>query len=188
MKLPLTGSQTVGPYFAIGMEDLCSESIPSAADGERYTVEGFLLDGQRNPIPDGLLEVWQADTNGEYGCQPASSPAGAAGFARVKTKADGSFRFSLIKPGRVFYDTERLQAPHLLVLVYMRGLLRNPVTRLYFPNEPSNLTDPVLALVPPERRPTLIAEATGTQNLLHWDIVMRQQDMQDNRETVFFAW
>jgi protocatechuate 3,4-dioxygenase alpha subunit len=189
MSLPLSGSQTVGPYFSIGLSPLCTEEVASGAPGKAITVEGHLLDGEGVPVPDGFLEIWQADGDGQYITnKPASSAAEAVGFGRIRTGPDGSFRFKTIKPGAVPYDAERMQAPHLLVLVFMRGLLRNLVTRLYFPEEPANLTDPILQLVPVERRSTLIAQAGSKPGTYHWDIVMRQQEANTKPETVFFAW
>jgi protocatechuate 3,4-dioxygenase alpha subunit len=186
MKLPLSGSQTVGPYFSIGMDPLCSESIPGT-EGVSVIVEGRLLDARGDPIPDGVLELWQADSNGRYSNVPAESPSAATGFARVKTGTDGSFRFQTIKPGRVPYDEAQDQAPHIVVLVYMRGLLRHLYTRLYFPGEASNETDPILQLVPDHRRHTLIAERDAS-DMLHWDIVMRNQLATSKEETAFFIW
>ena len=189
MSLPLSGSQTVGPYFSIGLSPLCSEEVASGAQGEAVIVEGQLLDADGAPVPDGFLEIWQADGDGRYIMnKPASSAEEAVGFGRIRTRPDGSFRFATIKPGAVPYDAERMQAPHLVVLVFMRGLLRHLVTRLYFPDEPANLTDPVLQLVPAERRSTLIAQASGKPGTLHWDIVMRQPEANTKPETVFFAW
>jgi protocatechuate 3,4-dioxygenase alpha subunit len=189
MSLPLSGSQTVGPYFSIGLAPLCSEEVASVAQGEAVIVEGNLLDGEGVAIPDGFLEIWQANGDGRYIMnKPASSAAEAVGFGRIRTRPDGSFRFATIKPGAVPYDAERMQAPHLVVLVYMRGLLRNLVTRIYFADELANLTDPILQLVPAERRSTLIAQAGSKPGTLHWDIVMQQQEANAKPETVFFAW
>jgi protocatechuate 3,4-dioxygenase alpha subunit len=188
MSLPLSGSQTVGPYFAIGLAPLCSQQVASSGGEETIVIEGQLLDGAGTPIPDGFLEIWQADANGQYGpAESADSIHQAKGFGRIGTTPEGRFRFTTIKPGAVPYDSDRMQAPHLLILVYMRGLLRNLVTRLYFPDDPANLTDPILQLVPAERRSTLIARA-GDPGTLHWDIVMRQDEANSKPETVFFAW
>lgn len=189
MSLPLSGSQTVGPYFAIGLSPLCSEEVPSNAGTETLVIEGQLFDGSGMPIPDGFLEIWQADSKGNYTAGKAANAVREAnGFARITTAPDGRFRFRTIKPGAVPYDAERIQAPHLLVLVYMRGVLRHLVTRLYFPEELANLTDPILQMVPAQRRSTLIAESGRDPNTLHWDIVMRQQEANTKPETVFFAW
>jgi protocatechuate 3,4-dioxygenase alpha subunit len=185
MSLPLTGSQTVGPFFSIGLNYLCRERVPSLDAGEPVQVEGFLLDADRLPIPDAVLEVWCADKAGRYADatsdQSATRPE-CPGFARVSTNAEGRFFFTVIKPGNVAYDAERLQAPHLVVLIFMRGLLRNLVTRMYFPGDTCNATDPVLELIPGDRRDTLIPQLTANGRL-EWTIVMKGQG-----ETVFFAW
>jgi protocatechuate 3,4-dioxygenase alpha subunit len=186
MKLPLSGSQTVGPYFAIGMEPLCSTAVPGA-EGKQVMIEGRLIDANGAPIPDGFLEVWQAGSDGRYSSTPADSPEVAIGFARVKTDADGIFRFQTIKPGAVPYDDTHEQAPHLVVLVYMRGLLRHLYTRLYFADDPSIERDPILQLVTAHRRHTLIA-VPDVFGVFHWDIVMRNQAETLKEETVFFAW
>ena len=186
MSLPLSGSQTVGPYFSIGLNELCTDQVPSLDRCERVKIEGLLLDVDRLPIPDACLEIWCADKRGEYiGALDAGATLAAdeaAGFARISTTVDGRFFFSVVKPGAVAYDAERMQAPHLVILIFMRGLLRNLVTRMYFPDDPANLTDPVLQLIPEDRRGTLIpkhAESGG----LEWTIVMKGEG-----ETVFFAW
>jgi protocatechuate 3,4-dioxygenase alpha subunit len=187
MKLPLSGSQTVGPYFGIGMDRLCTHAVPGEG-GERLEIAGRLLDGNGAGIPDGVLELWQADAKGEYVSPAAGSPMETIGIARIKTGADGGFHFSTLKPGAVPYDETRMQAPHILVLVYMRGLLRNLVTRLYFPDEPANGADPVLQLIPETRRSTLIAERGEAPGKLRWDIVVRQPESMEREETVFFSW
>jgi protocatechuate 3,4-dioxygenase alpha subunit len=187
MRLPLTGSQTVGPYFAIGLQPLCSDAVARPEPEEQIWIEGSLIDSNGVPIPDGFLEIWQADSDGRYVQHPPASFAPtAAGFGRISTSPNGHFRFSTVKPGPVPFDAEQMQAPHLVVLVYMRGLLRNLVTRMYFPDEPANAIDPVLQLVPEERRSTLIARAGAESGVLHWNVVMR--DLADSQETVFFAW
>ena len=189
MSALLTGSQTVGPYFAIGLSDLCSSDVASDSLSDKVVVEGQLLDCNGVPIPDGFIEVWQANANGQYATGgPANAAHEANGFARISTSPAGSFRFTTIKPGPVPYDSFRMQAPHLLILVYMRGLLRNLVTRLYFPDDPANSSDPILQLVPVDRRSTLIAQAGSGPGILHWDIVMRDQESTTKKETVFFAW
>lgn len=133
MTLPRTPSQTVGPYYAIG---LCRRPEHELApDGE--TLSGRLLDGEGAPV-DGIVELWD----------------GAGGrFARSGTDADGRFAFRVAKPPALGPD-----APRLDVLVFARGLLRHQVTRLYFPDETErNAADEVLASLPPDRRETLVA-------------------------------
>lgn len=185
----VTPSQTVGPFFAIGLEHLCRRDVPEVASGaETVEVTGRILDGEGVPVPDAFLEIWQANASGRYGSEgdlfdlPAGLGEGWAvfpGFARVATEADGGFRFTIVQPGGVAYDQDRVQAPHLLILVFMRGLLRHLVTRMYFPDA-ATASDPVLALVPEARRGTLIATEASAGRLI-WDIRLRGAG-----ETVFF--
>jgi protocatechuate 3,4-dioxygenase, alpha subunit len=189
MSLVPTSSQTVGPFFSIGLERLCNERIVGGtASGERVIIEGCVLDGDGAPVPDALLEIWQADGQGKYagnggGSEGSSVARDLSGFGRVATNEQGQFRFVSIKPGSV-KDTEgREQAPLLLVSIFMRGLLTRLVTRIYFPDEPRNGDDLVLSLVPVERRGTLIARASSRgDNLFEWNVVL-----QGPNETVFFA-
>ena len=138
-----TASQTVGPFFRIGLSWLNGTGT-GAAD---VVVRGRVIDGVGQPVPDAMLEIWQ--------------PGG--GFCRVPTGTDGGFRFT---SGRV---------PHLVVLIFMRGLLRHLMTRVYFPGS----GDSVLQLVPEERRPTLMAREAGGE--LEWNVVL-----QGENETIFF--
>ncbi len=175
--------QTVGPYLSIGMTwlntgDLAGES----ASGERIAIEGTFVDGDGQPITDGLIELWQADAHGRYAhpedARALPPEAGFRGFGRVPTDAQGRFRFRTIKPGRVPAGGG-LQAPHVNVSVFARGILKRLVTRIYFGDEPSNADDPLLAQVPAERRSTLIA--LRERDAYRFDIVL-----QGERETVFF--
>jgi protocatechuate 3,4-dioxygenase alpha subunit len=180
VSLRATASQTVGPFFQIGLSWLYGEeTCGPETSGERISLRGRVLDGNGQPVPDALLEIWQADSEGRYphaeDPRHASCAAGFRGFARVATQGDGSFRLRTIKPGAVGE-----QAPHLNVYVFMRGLLRAVATRIYFPDELRNFEDPVLARVPEARRPTLIARH-GEPGVLIWDV-----RMQGESETVFF--
>ena len=174
MNLVATASQTVGPYFHIGMDRLYVSDLAGNAVGEKLAVHGRVLDGDDKPVTDALIEVWQAGPDGTF-AQP-----GFAGFGRVATDGNGAFRFVTLKPGSVAGAAGALQAPHIVVAVFMRGLLRHLITRLYFPGEPGNATDAVLALVPAERRDTLIAKDAG-QGVLEWNVILQGPD-----ETVFF--
>jgi len=188
MKLVPTGWQTVGPFFSIGLERLCNENIAAAhLEGERIAIAGRVLDGDGAPVPDALLEIWQADAQGVYPGHNASNSAGHEnrfrGFTRVATNERGEFRFASIKPGSVSDGGGQTHAPHLVVSVFMRGLLTRLVTRIYFPDDPRNAADVVLGLVPAERRNALIARvATGARGSYTWDVVL-----QGPEETVFFA-
>lgn len=186
-----TTSQTVGPYLHIGLSGLnCADLTAGQPDlaVASVVIEGRVIDGQGNPVPDGMIEIWQADARGvyrhpddpRYG-EPATSTPGFTGFGRVPTEADGSFRFTTIKPGSVPAPDGTLQAPHLLVSLFMRGLLKHLSTRLYFPDEArANEQDWVLRQTPAARRETLVAQASD-DGVLRWNVVL-----QGAGETVFF--
>jgi len=162
-RLPPTPSQTVGPFFGF--------ALPFAGDAEASTiasgavrVEGQVLDGNGEPVPDAILEAWQGDQ-----------------FARCQTDPEGPFHFLVRKPGPATGTNGLRHAPHLELTVFARGLLRHLATRIYFPDEAAaNDADPVLALVDPDRRATLIARAEGA--VLHFEV-----RLQGEGETVFFA-
>lgn len=187
--LQASASATVGPFFHIGLTWLnAAELAGPAVEGERVALHGRVLDGDGRPVDDAVLEIWQANAYGKY-AHPDDTQAkplspGFRGFGRVPTDEDGGFRLTTIKPGPVPAADGAMQAPHLVVLVFMRGLLKHLLTRMYFPDEPRNADDPVLALVPPERRTTLIAQqAAGHEGVaeLEWNVVLQGPD-----ETVFF--
>lgn len=187
MKRPATASQTVGPYFDIG---LTKYNVPDLAgpgtEGERITIQGRVLDADGNPVNDALIELWQANAGGRYAhpedTQNKPLQQGFKGFGRAGTDDGGAFRFSTIRPGRVPGPHGGLQAPHIVVAVFMRGLLKHLVSRIYFPDEPSNAEDPVLRLVEAERRPTLIAaNVPGSKGVFEWNVVCAGAN-----ETVFF--
>ena len=187
MTLRATTSQTVGPFFSIGLERLNRAELagPGVA-GERVTIEGRLLDADGVGVPDAIIELWQANSYGKYAHpeDPQDKPmeTGFQGYGRIPTDEDGKFRFTTIKPGPVPGPDSKLQAPHIAVSVFMRGLLRRLVTRIYFPDEPGNAGDFALSLVEAERRGTLIArKAPGVDGLLKWDVIV-----QGAGETVFF--
>ncbi len=186
-SLQATVSQTAGPYFHIGLRRLFTDQVADAnAVGCHIVVEGRVLDGDGVPVTDALIEIWQADANGKYAhpddLKDKSRTPGFRGFARVPSNDDGAFRFTTVKPGRVPAPDGAKQAPHILVSVFMRGLLRQAVTRIYFSDEPSNEEDLVLGCVPAPRRSTLIAEQrTGQPEVFDWNIVL-----QGPHETAFF--
>ena len=185
MTLRATTSQTAGPFFSIGLERLnCAELAGPGVAGERVTVEGRVLDADGVGVPDAIIELWQANSYGKYAHpddqQDKPVEAGFQGYGRIPTDEDGKFRFTTIKPGAVPGPDGKLQAPHIAVSVFMRGLLRRLVTRIYFPDEPRNERDPVLMLVPAARRSTLIARRKGPA-AMEWDVIL-----QGEGETVFF--
>jgi protocatechuate 3,4-dioxygenase alpha subunit len=180
-----TGNQTVGPYLHIGLTWLVTPKIAGPRiSGERVTIQGKLLDGDGRGVSDGMIEIWQANSHGKYAHpedrQNKPLERGFRGFGRVPTDAKGHFRFSTIKPGRVPGPGGKPQAPHLVVSVFMRGLLKHLATLIYFPDDPANIEDPVLNLVPAERRFTLLARRKA-KGLLEWNV-----RLQGKGETVFF--
>ncbi len=187
MSLQATTWQTVGPFFKIGLAWLYQDDIAgSSASGDRFTVEGRILDGDGQPVPDGVLEIWQANSSGKYAhpddTQDRPLEAGFKGYGRVPTDEQGRFRFTTIKPGRVPGPNEKPQAPHLAISVFTRGLLRRLITRMYFPGDPANQEDFALNLVDPARRSTLIAQTVvGRSGALEWNVIL-----QGPNETVFF--
>ena len=191
-RQPLTSSQTVGPFFhdCLMREDArCDVLCTQATDGTRIRVEGIVLDGDGEPVPDVVLEVWQADAHGRYThpADPRGLPLdhGFTGYGRIATDADGHYAFTTVKPGTVPFDAERQQAPHISIAILGRGLLNHLYTRLYFDDEPANGKDPVLERVPAERRDTLVArrggDATGDAIPYRFDVML-----QGANETVFF--
>jgi protocatechuate 3,4-dioxygenase alpha subunit len=182
-----TASQTVGPYVRIGVEPLAVVDLaPAGVSGERIALSGRIVAGDGNPVSDAVVELWQANAQGKYAhpedAQDKPIEAGFRGFGRCLTDAAGGFRFTTIKPGPVPGPGGAVQAPHIVVTVFMRGLLKHLLTRVYFPDDPGNAEDPVLRLVPPERRATLIARRASTgPGVLQWNVLLQGPD-----ETVFF--
>jgi protocatechuate 3,4-dioxygenase alpha subunit len=193
VRLKQTPSQTVGPFFAYALSapqygyqhtaiasgEIADDLVP----GERIRIVGAVLDGGGDRVNDAMIELWQADAEGRYAhpLHAHGSNRWFRGFGRFGTGTDpeNRFIFHTIKPGSV-----EGQAPHINVIVFMRGLLSHCYTRLYFSDETeANARDPVLASVPEDRRQTLIArrEATAAATIYRFDIVM-----QGERETVFF--
>ena len=202
--------QTIGPFFHYGLTwkggaDLVGNSALGARPelappenyvlaehvfgdrdgivGERIDIVGRVTDGDGQPVPDAMIEIWQADAAGRYAHldDPGHSDADPSfvGFGRSATLEDGSFHFRTIRPGRVAGPGNTLQAPHIAVGVMARGMLKRLTTRLYFADAPENVDDPILALVPSERRDSLIAKRE--YGVWRFDVVL-----QGDGETVFF--
>ena len=184
--LGLTPSQTVGPYLSIGLIDSAvTASIVPAGDPRAIVVRGRLLDGQGDPVPDGMIEFWQANEAGRY-AHPADTREdvpledGFWGFGRSGTANDGWYEIVTLKPGRVPTPDGRLQAPHIVVGVFARGLLKRLATRLYFPDEAeANAADPVLSELGERERATLVAQREDGG--LRFDI-----RLQGSEQTAFF--
>lgn len=183
-----TPPQTVGPFFHLGLTHLNRHSL--APDGTPashvLSFHGRVYDADLAPVPDAQLELWQADSNGEYFDREYASRAGTktfTGFGRIPTDENGAFHFTTIKPGPVRSRSGgSTQAPHISVTIFMRGLLRHLSTRIYFPADPHNAVDSVLQAVPANRRDTLIARVSENEaNRFEWNVVL-----QGENETAFF--
>lgn len=187
MSLRATTWQTVGPFFQIGLQWLNQNHLaPEGVSGQRVTIQGRVLDGDGIPVPDAVLEIWQANAHGKYAHQEDTQPKlldpAFKGYGRIPTDDQGAFRFTTIKPGPVPGPDAKEQAPHLLVSVFMRGLLTRLITRIYFPDEPRNAEDYILNLVEADRRSTLIAKPlNGRPGVFEWNVAL-----QGTNETVFF--
>jgi protocatechuate 3,4-dioxygenase alpha subunit len=181
MAPPTTPSQTVGPFYAVGLLDVLGPELVDPATPGALRIEGLVLDGAGAPVPDGIVEIWQADPDGVYP-QPGERARGEfAGFGRSGTDAEGRFSFVTLKPGRVPGPDGAMQAPHLAVGVFARGLLKRLATRMYFPDEQeANGSDPVLSQLDEAARATLIA--TEDDGALRFDV-----RLQGEGETTFFA-
>jgi protocatechuate 3,4-dioxygenase alpha subunit len=172
-----TPSQTVGPFFSFGLRWLETTQLIGPDHPERIVIQGSVLDGDGIGVPDALVETFQADSAGEF--RPASG-RDWLGFGRILTSQVGRFSFTTVKPGPLRTSDGAMEAPHLTVSVFARGLLQRVITRMYFPDEEvANQMDPVLETIAPERRSTLLARSGDGQ--LSFDI-----HLQGENETVFF--
>ena len=188
MSLLLTAAQTVGPFVSIGFEKASvSDVAPPGVAGERVTISGRIFDGDGQPVTDAVIETWQANSYGKYAhpddAQEKLLEENFKGFGRVLTDAQGGFRLTTVKPGAVAspgVKGGKEQAPHITVVIFMRGLLKQLTTRIYFPDDAANAADPVLNLVPAARRATLIATKSA-DGALQWNV-----NLQGANETVFF--
>jgi len=199
----ITPSQTVGPFFAYGLaphsrcdwqpsdaydwkQTVGSNLVTPDAAGTRIRIGGRITDGDGIGINDAMIEIWQADAQGRY-ASPRDTRARPntqfKGFGRSATDKNGEFSFDTVKPGSVPGPEDKPQAPHIVVCIYSRGMLRQLYTRLYFSDESSNSSDPILTLVPGDRRDTLIAhkQSQAGHNVYRFDIRVQGGD-----ETVFF--
>ena len=187
-RLHCLPSQTIGPFYHFGLTANAALGCLTRpeAKGEHIRVHFRLLDGDGAPIPDGMIEIWQADASGKYehpaDTQEQSPDPAFCGFGRLATDADGSCVFETIYPGRVPDGRGGRQAPHLNLSVFARGLLGRLCTRVYFEGDAALSEDPVLALVPEDRRRTLLA-LLNAEHAGRWNFEIR---LQGEEETVFF--
>jgi protocatechuate 3,4-dioxygenase alpha subunit len=180
-----TSSQTVGPFFHVGPAgtDRFGRMAASDTPGDHIRLDVRVLDGDGAPVPDAMVELWQANDAGEYpppAVAPEAKRPSFTGFGRLGTDDDGWCRFETIRPGAVVSRGIR-QARHINVCVFARGMLRHLYTRIYFDGDPALAHDPLLSAVPASRRPTLLARAPAPGAA--WEFVLR---LQGRDETVFF--
>jgi protocatechuate 3,4-dioxygenase, alpha subunit len=187
VSLGLTPSQTVGPFLAIGLPWPDGPQVVDPATPGAITISGRVFDGAGQLVPDALVETWQADPAGRFDHPDdprGPGQTGFRGFGRSATDAEGRYQIITLKPGSFPARDGGTEAPHLDVTVLARGLLDRVVTRVYFADEQAaNEADPVLALVDPARRATLIATPEPGSDDRRWRFDIRLQDPQ---ETVFF--
>jgi protocatechuate 3,4-dioxygenase alpha subunit len=194
--------QTVGPFFHYGLtwkggadlvgdadigarpdlmpEDHYRLALPRSKGevaGEPVVLTGRVLDADGQPVPDAMIEIWQADAAGRYA--DGTRNDGFIGFGRGATSEQGVYEFRTVRPGPTAGPDGGLQAPHIAIGVFGRGLIKRLCTRAYFEGDPANDADPILALVPPQRRATLMARRDG--GVWRFDI-----HLQGAAETVFF--
>jgi protocatechuate 3,4-dioxygenase alpha subunit len=185
-KLVTTPGQTVGPFFALGLDrPEWADLTRGNPQGERITVEGQVLDGDGAPVPDAMIELWQANTAGRYDHVEDTQADKKIdphfhGYGRAATDPQGRFKITTIKPGPVPGRGNALQAPHINVAFFARGLLRQLHTRIYFADEPSNASDPLLSSIEDESvRGTLIARKVDS-GTYRFDFIL-----QGKNETAF---
>ena len=188
MDLVPIPSQTVGPFFHLGLTGTRSAGtlVTPESRGERIRLVCRVLDGEGVPVPDAMIEIWQANAEGRYNhpedTQDKELDPSFHGFGRLATDEHGMCRFETIRPGRVAGPGGALQASHINVSVFARGILKRLATRIYFAGDPHTLNDAVLALAPAERRQTLLARTHNSSPCeWHFDI-----HLCGDHETVFF--
>ena len=185
MTLPPTPSQTIGPFYHFALPFPGGERLVDPGDPDAVRIAGTVYDGAGEPVTDAMVEVWQANRSGRY-AHPEDDrdlplEEGFTGFGRCPTDGDGRYEFVTVKPGAVPSSDGRPQAPHIDVLIFARGLLRQLVTRIYFPDEEAaNASDPLLSSIEdPAARSTLVARQVD--GALEFDI-----HLQGDNQTVFF--
>jgi len=186
-------SQTVGPYFALGLlregdKVFTNVLISGNTEGERIRIEGCVLDAEGRPIEDAMIEIWQANCHGRYNHpldeQDKPLDPDFMGHGRASTDIKGNYRFETIKPGSVPGPDNSTQAPHINVIVFARGMLSHAFTRIYFEDEAANQDDPVLtSIADPAHRNTLVARREETEGVIIYRFDIQ---FQGEHETAFF--
>jgi protocatechuate 3,4-dioxygenase, alpha subunit len=181
-KLVTTPGQTVGPFFALGLDrPEWADLTRGDPQGERIIIEGQVLDGDGAPVPDAMIELWQANAAGRYDHVEDTQAdkkidAHFHGYGRAATDPQGRFTIITIKPGPVPGRGNALQAPHINIAFFARGLLRQLHTRIYFAGEPGNASDPLLSSIEDENvRGTLIARKADS-GAYRFDFILQGKD------------
>ena len=184
-----TPSQTVGPFYSLGLTQKTTNLLVSeTTQGEKIRIEGCVFDGDGKPVPDAMVEIWQANAYGRYNHpddkQEKPLDSTFLGWGRSGTDKTGAFSFETVKPGSVPGPEESVQAPHINVTVFARGMLVHACTRIYFGDESANETDPVLSSIKDKSRcQTLIAAREEKNGKPGYRFDIR---LQGENETVFF--
>lgn len=186
-KLLQTSSQTVGPFFHFGLingdEHLL---VNEQSEGQRVVITGRVFDGDHKPVPDALVEIWQADANGYFNHPEDPNQAKADKhfnyFGRSQTINDGQFSFKTVKPGAAICNNDDTEAPYVCIRVFARGMLIHAVSRIYFPEEGKNQSDKLLNSIDAARRNTLIANFEANNDLPTYRFDLH---LQGDKETVF---
>ncbi len=182
LDLGITPSQTIGPFFRFGTEWIANEDLVEEGSIGAIILRGMVFDGAGEPVPDAMIEIWQADKNGKF---PPNTVESWMGFARRLTDSSGTYTVRTIKPGQVPASSGEMQAPHIFMVVFARGLLKPVFTRVYFGDESlSNANDPLLTAIDDESaRSTLLAVLEGDGSY-RFDV--RLQDSPKGQQTQFF--
>lgn len=184
-ELKTTPSQTIGPFFRFGMDWIATEQLVEEGHLNAIVVHGVVYDGGGNPIPDAMVEIYQADENGKF---PPDTAGSWSGFARRLTDDNGSYEIRTVKPGLVVAANGELQAPHIAVVVFARGLLKPVFSRIYFSDEEeANSKDPLLAMIDdPEAKNTLIA-ISEPGGKYRFDVRLQDSDLGPETQFIQFG-
>lgn len=180
-QLGRTPSQTIGPFFKFGTEWIADEDVVSPDHSDSFILTGIVYDGAGNPVSDGMIEIFQADGKGNFQQNASGS---WSGFARRLTDENGSYTIRTIKPGAVKTSYGDIQAPHILMVVFARGLLKPVFTRIYFPDETvKNANDPLLSAIDNEEALGTMFAVKVSDSVFEFDV--RLQDSTKGPETQF---
>lgn len=178
----ITPSQTIGPFFRFGTEWIANEDLVDEGTTGAILLQGIVYDGAGEPVPDAMVEIWQADENGKF---PPNTAESWMGFARRLTGSSGSYRIRTIKPGQVPASSGEIQAPHIFMVVFARGLLKPVFTRVYFADESlSNANDPLLTAIDDDSARSTLLAFPEPDSSYRFDV--RLQDSPRGQETQFF--